>query len=295
MKRTCLYGVSVAVLAATVLAGPASGAHIAYNDCVYWAGSPAATPPHPTIQPNVTVYGIGTRPTGFGGGQYSPTSGLLKDFSTGQTFGVTATFTQNGGVNWQPGEAPAPGTGGLDCATGTDADKWFGPDTASLCGTIYYGSSSGWWVDLTFTGLNPNKLYTFVTTANRNGSTYVGSSARNTKYVISDIAGFVSNDSSVGTIKATTTIANDTTVFNTGYNTVNGYVARWSYINPGPDGDFTVRANWAGAAYGGDTTSPGKAYAFDAFCLIEEVPEPATLAIFGMGGLAILRRRWRTR
>jgi hypothetical protein len=283
MMRLQISGFSVTVLVLAVFLGQASAAHIAYNDCVYSSNNTWTDPDHPVLQPNVTTFGVGYRSDTSVA--YSPTSGLLKDFATGQTFGVTATMTASSvtssGVKWQPGQS---GSGGIDCNAGTDADKWFGADTASLYGTIYYASSTGWWVDVTFTGLDPNKAYTFVTTANRNGSTYVGTAARPTKYVVSDLTGFAANNGSLGVTKSTTTITNDTTTFNTGYNTVNGYVAMWSYIKPGTDGDFKVRASSGG--------TQNEAYTFDAFCLIEEVPEPATVALLGLGGLTgLLRRR----
>ncbi|NIQ91111.1 MAG: hypothetical protein GWN93_19710, partial [Deltaproteobacteria bacterium] len=56
-------------------------------------------------------------------------------------------------------------TGGYDTATGTDARNTFG-GIADMCGTIYYGGD-GWWVDLTLTGLDPARTYTFATTASR--------------------------------------------------------------------------------------------------------------------------------
>jgi len=54
-----------------------------------------------------------------------------------------------------------------------------------------------------------------------------------------------------------------TSAFCTGYNTVNGYVARWTGIKSGPDGKFKVRAE---VAPGGDAV---KAYSFDVFKLAE--------------------------
>ena len=46
---------------------------------------------------------------------------------------------------------------------------------------------------------------------------------------------------------------------NTGYNTVNGHVARWTDIDPGDDGAILIRAN-AG-------TTQNSAYAFSVFLL----------------------------
>ena len=119
--------------------------------------------------------------------------------------------------------------------SGTDAYNVFN-GIVDLAGGIYYGTS-GWYVDMTFTGLDPTKTYTFVTTANRNNSAYT---TRFSKFTIRDLTS-ATNESTSGTTISTTTIANDTTAFWTGYNTENGYVARWTGINPGADGDFNVR------------------------------------------------------
>lgn len=215
----------------------APAAWTAYNDVVY-----SAADGHPALQPNVTTINIGS-------GSPGPSSGMLKDFATGADTGVTATFTQSGGVVWQPSASG----GGWDCNVGTDAYNTFNPSTASLIGVVYYGSS-GWYVDLTFTGLNPTKTYEFATSANRNESTYLD---RMTKYTIMGADSFT-NSSTPG---ATITDGGASTVICTGYNTVNGYVARWTNIRPGADGSFTVRAQAA--------TSQYKAYAFSAFKLVQ--------------------------
>jgi hypothetical protein len=225
-------------------AGLANAQWTAYNDCCTGSG-------HPAVKPNVTLYSIGS---GFTGSS----SGLLQDFSTGATTNVTASLSQNGGVVWQPDTT----TGGNECNVGTDARSVFDPDTTvSLMGTVYYGST-GWWVDLTFTGLNPAKTYEFVTTANRNDATYTD---RLAKYTISGADAFT-NASSSGT---TVGDGGASTTFCTGYNTINGYVARWTGINPGSDGSFKIRAEAGSGQY--------KAYAFDAFKLVEA----------GVSGLAV--------
>ena len=123
-----------------------------------------------------------------------------------------------------------------------------------MTGVIYYGSS-GWYVDLTFTGLDPAKTYTFATSASRNGSTYT---LRNTRYTISSVA--ATNASTAGV-----NVINESSVwFNTGDNHNEGYVARWTDIQPESDGSFTVRAE------ANDPATEYRAYAFDVFMLQEE-------------------------
>ncbi|HOJ75212.1 MAG TPA: hypothetical protein PK458_19140 [Phycisphaerae bacterium] len=249
MKRACpaRWFVVVSVLCGLggivgpglpVTASAASNRFIAYNDLVH---DPANG--HPTLTPNVTTFNIGS-------GAPGPSSGILIDKNTGLPTGVTVTLTQSGGVHWQSSAT----TGGSDCGPGTDARNIFDPaSSVSLMGTVYYGDP-GWWVDITFTGLDPARRYEFVTTANRNDPSYT---TRITRYTISGADGFT-NVSSPGT-----TIEADgaSTVFNTGYNTQTGYVAWWVDIDPGPDGSFKVRAEAA--------TSDHRAYAFDAFMLAE--------------------------
>lgn len=207
----------------------------AFDDCVWVVGQ--------YIGAHVTTYGIGS---GFSGA----TSGPLVDYATGAPTGVTATLTQSGGVMWQPD----PVTGGSDCNSGTQAYSTFG-GIASMSGVIYYGSL-GWWVDAEFSGLDPARSYEFVTSSNRNDSGYA---TRLTKYTISGADAFT-NESTSGVV-----ISNGgaTSAFSTGYNTVAGYVARWTGIKSGTDGKFKVRAE---LAPGGDAL---KAYTFDVFKLAE--------------------------
>ncbi len=250
----CLATVAVTVLGLT--AEVARADFVAYNDVVWLGTAPVD---------NATRYNIGS-------GAPGPTFGLLKDWSTGTNTAVTATFSQNGGVIWQPD----PTTGGSDCNTGTDAYNYFNPTTSvSLAGLVYYGST-GWWVEIAFSGLDPTKTYEFVTSTNRNnsGSSYL---TRLTKYTISDVLAST-NSSSTG---VTVGDGGLSTTFCSGYNTVNGYVARWTGITSGPDGDFVVRAE--------ATPSNNSAYAFSAFKLVE-TPEPAALSLLALAALALRRR-----
>ena len=144
--------------------------------------------------------------------------------ATGLPTGITATLTQSGGVNWQPTVSG----GGADTAAGTDAYQTFHSLTDML-GVIYYGST-GWYVDLTFTGLDSTKVYTFATSASRNNTTYTD---RFTRFTLSGV------DTAVNASTAGITLTGPYTVaFNTGDNHNQGYVARWTNIQPGADGEL---------------------------------------------------------
>jgi CotH protein/lamin tail-like protein len=211
----------------------------AYNDCVYESGAAQYIADH------VTTYGIGS---GYSG----PTSGPLQDLATGEDTGITVSFTQNGGVNWNTGTSG----GGTDTAADTDAYELF-HNIADMLGVIYYGSDDGWWVDATFTGLNPHLRYRFATSANRNETT-ADYENRFTRYSLSGAEEGYSNISSDGVIVN----AENSVSFCTGVNTANGYVAQWTDIAPGVDGSFSVKAEAHGAPY-----QTRKAYSFDVFML----------------------------
>ncbi|MHC4544680.1 MAG: lamin tail domain-containing protein, partial [Planctomycetota bacterium] len=206
---------------------------VAYNDCVYRSSDQY-------IADNVTTYGIGS-------GYTSLTSGPLVDQVTGDDMGVTVMLTQSGGVTWKP----KPDAGGSDCAVGTDAYNTFG-GTTDMTGVIYYGSV-GWWVDLTFTGLDPTTEYTFATSTNRGNPNYTN---RWTIYTLTG-ADTYTNASTSGV----DVLAENKVRFNTGDNYNQGYVARWTGITAS-DGSFTVRAEADPSSADGR-----RAYSFDVFML----------------------------
>ena len=215
---------------------PMSG-WVAYNDCAWTSGQ---------LNTNITLYTI---PSG------GTASGLLVDYTTGEDTPVTATITSSGSPTIQTGTY-----GGSETNVGTDAYEAF-HGIVDMPGVVQYGGSSGWWVEVTFTDLDPESTYAFVTSANRDGD-YTD---RFTKFTLLDAAN-ATNTSSSGVTISTTTFADDTTVFNTGENTAEGYVASWEEIDPGEDGDFTVRAECD------SSSSSYKAYAFSVFKLAEEAP-----------------------
>ena len=220
-------------LAVTGVAKDPLGAWIAYNDC---AGDNS-------IANTTNILGVSG-------------SGTLKDFDTGESLPVTATFTSSG--------SPAIRTSGGPTASGTDAYESFN-GKANMTGVVQYGSS-GWYVDLTFTGLDPVKTYTFATSANRDSSDY--EDERLTRFTISNVDSAI-NDSTSGVIED----GAYSVAFSTGFNTVNGYVARWTEIKPGLDGGFTVRAE----AYSSEVES----YAFSVFMLAEEMPSGPNISLSG--------------
>ena len=197
----------------------------AYNDCSASGSNPA----------NTTQYrGDGT------------TSGYLKDFDTGTVLPVTLTITADQvGYN---------GLGGLMPNSGTDAYNVFDGKVV-FDDTVWYNNNPTWWMEATFTGLDPTKEYEFVTSANRNDNTYTG---RFTKFTISGVDSCLESST-----PGVDVISNNCVRFCTGYNTVNGYVARWTKIRCGEDGTFTVRAEDGAGA------DPGKSYAFDGIMLRE--------------------------
>ena len=67
-------------------------------------------------------------------------------------------------------------------AVGTDAYNTFN-GIVNLVGDIWYGTT-GWWVDMTLTGLDPAKTYTYATTANRAGGTGGDSGIYHSKFTI---------------------------------------------------------------------------------------------------------------
>ncbi|MCX6872560.1 MAG: autotransporter-associated beta strand repeat-containing protein, partial [Verrucomicrobia bacterium] len=128
----------------------------------------------------------------------------------------------------------------------------------------YYGT----YMEARFTGLDPNKEYEVVTSVNRGNSAYT---TRTTQFSISDI------DSATQASTAGVTVNSPTSVtFLTGYNTVTGYVARWTNIKCGADGDFTLRNdNGAGTTQG---------YSMDGIMLKETDGTPAAnILSFGPG------------
>jgi hypothetical protein len=205
----------------------------AYNDC---SG---------TTSGNTTAYTVTS----------GSTTGLLKNYDTGANTSVTVTFSSSG--------SPSVETQGAYSSSGTDAYTTF-YNKANMAGVIRYGSS-GYWVDMTLTGLDPAKTYTFATTANRAGSTYA---SRISRFTLSG------DDGAVNASTSGVNIIDDHSVyFSTGLNTTNGYVARWTGIQPGSDGSIVVRVQ--------EQTAGNSAYGPSVFMLQEEASTGPTISTTG--------------
>jgi hypothetical protein len=213
----------------------------AYNDCVH-GGSPA----------NATIY---SAYMGDGGGFEDP-NGYLKNYSTAIDLPVWVEMT---GSNISGSTSAAP-------AAGTDAYNVFdGKVNLGDWSTSYNSSSSPWYYQVVFTGLDPAKTYEFVTTANRNSASYggAGTGSRWTRFSIIG-ADTYTNASSAGTVEVTP----DVVKMNTGYNTVNGYVVKWTGISAA-DGSFTIRSENVGGEGPGEAN---KSYGMEGFYLVQKTP-----------------------
>ena len=175
---------------------------VAYNDLAWVTGE--------TTQ-NITLHTTGE-------------SGLLVDYNTGDDTPVTLAITGgNGPLDFQ----------GAPPNAGTDGHTLFVP-MVGLTGVMSYSTAN---LELTFSGMDPSLRYEIVLFGNRDEPLYTD---RLTTVTLSGVEPGFANTSSSGAGIQTTTLTNDTTVLTNGYNTVNGYVARYTQVDPGPDGACLV-------------------------------------------------------
>jgi hypothetical protein len=196
----------------------------AYNDSVYQDPQ--------FIAPNVTTVAIGR------GNVYSQTTNLL-NFATGEDTAVTATYTEfltQGSVSWSPGNIAS-------YVAGSEAAALF-DGKVDLTGNISYGDAPGWYVDLTFTGLDPSRQYSFFATADRAGGSGYADRVTNWKILGASTYAYAG---SPGARK----VGDDSAEFSTGSN-IAGDVAGWTNIVTGPNGAFVIRSSHTvGVANGG--------------------------------------------
>jgi hypothetical protein len=185
---------------------------------------------------NASGSGTATNVLSFSSLPSSSVTTTLTRFSDGSAIdGVGVAFAVTGSLTRS--------TYGGDTDAGTDAAEEFG-GIVDLAGV--YAMGDGESLEMTFTGLDPNRTYTLATTANRKGGWWYGS--RRTTFALQDANDFT-NASTPGT---TVSALGDETTFSTGNNTTTGYVARWTGIDPGTDGDIVLSSEHANgtSAYG---------------------------------------------
>jgi hypothetical protein len=252
-----LLVLSVGVLLATSIA---RADFTAYNDFITNYGANA----------NVTTWGM------TGGSNLA-----LKDVTTGATVAPQMSVAYQATISGGTGPT-------TDLPSGTDAYNLFAGKVNTSGQVVYYGSASTWWFDVTFTGLNPAKKYTFASVIDRGDSSYANQ--RWTTLTLSGADAYT-YDSSSGAFKVS-----DAEVSVDSYNSFAGYVAKWSNISAGSDGTFMVRyqSPVSSSEYPSGITissgNVGKGYA-PAGIMLSEVPEPATMSLLALGALALLRRR----
>lgn len=219
---------------------------VAYNDCVYQDGQ--------FITENVTTFAIGRS-------NPHPESGNLLDQSNGKDTGVTITFSEFktvGSLNWA--------TDAAFFDKGSDADVIFGK-YIDPTGNISYGDAPGWYLDLIIENLDPDGLYTFAGTVNRNGG--ADYKDRITNWTIMDADSFTYASS-----KSARKVADDSVEFITGVNN-EGNVAQWKDIDPGDDGKIIIRTTHGqGEKNGGiPGANANKGYAGGMFMLSYQGPQ----------------------
>src|SRR5262245_44084420 len=206
-----------------------AGAFTAYNDLA-WAGG--------QLNSNIT------RITSPNGGSGLPSSGQLIDFATGSGTGVTLTVTGgsfDGSSNaTQLSGAPAPGTDAFNVFDGklTAFGSLSYQDLAPPAGNLV----------LTFTGLDPNKLYELVFYGHRNDFGWTRASL----VTLSGAASFANQSSAAtdnpgdpsgalfsGPGDDSTRLPSDND---------NGYVGRFVNIASGSDGQVALSVSWDGVA-----------------------------------------------
>ncbi len=183
-----------------------------------------------------------TKITSPNGGSGLPSAGNLIDFATGNPTAVTLTITGGSYI----GGAQA--TQGADPVSG-DAFSIFNGKVSGQ-GVLSYIDSAGSNLVLTFTGMDPNKLYDLTYFAHRNDDGW----DRASLVTISGQDSFI-NTSSAATDNPDTTNYPGGVLFTGPTSTStrlpadndNGYVARFGSVNPGSDGTVVLTISFDGS------------------------------------------------
>ncbi len=177
----------------------------AYNDLAWTAG-----------QTNDKI-------TTFGAGQ----SGSLIDYDTGEV---------SGSIKLTVGDTASPDLSrGKNAPQRTDAYQAFGRKVD--CQGALCAKGSGAMVRLTFTGLDPGKLYECIFFANRGGTRY--GYWKEDAFVQIEDAEVFRNVSSPGT--GYDGADDPSSLVMNGYNTLKGNIVRFTNIQTGGDGEFSIR------------------------------------------------------
>jgi hypothetical protein len=212
---------------------------------------------------NDVVAGTGTHPNATTYATSGVASGLLRNIETGANTSITLTASQQGVAYANNGAAPPAGSdaanifnGYVDLSTGTGTSIELDP------GEFYTN---------TFSGLEPGNEYEVVATTIRGNPLYFN---RWTLVTLEGAESFEAAHSS-GTGVVTQGLAANQVALWTGYNSAagQGFVAQWTHIDPGADGEFAiVSEQYQGPTPGvGTGTSVGgpKGYGVTAVRLIE--------------------------
>ena len=192
-------------------------------------------------------------------------AGQLKDIDSG-LFTPVHVSTSAVGVNW--------GGTGTNPAAETDAGNVFGAfvDFRSANGNNSVEIEAGDSYTYTFTELDPGSTYEFAGTAVRGDDRY---SDRWTLVTLEG-ADFFTTAHSTGIGVVTDGLAANQVALWTGANhqSDQGFIARWTEIDPGADGTFEViSTQYTGLTPGvGTGTAGGKGYGLNGIRLIENVP-----------------------
>lgn len=205
----------------------------------------------------------------------------LVDHATGNTVTPTMTTTYYHMSHSTTGPAG-------EIANGTDAADLFGGIVSTKNRVDAYNSSylGDWYVEVAFASLDPTKTYNLAAVLDRGSTSYTNQ--RWTLISIEDA------DASTYACSSGTYQVSSTAVSIDSYNTQNGYIAQWTGIQPGADGDMTLRFAPATDDQLPEafrtTNADGRGYG-PAGIMLQEVPEPASMALLGISGLAFLCKR----